>query len=939
MMTNPLEKLKSQILPKSPRTKMKIMNKKSLSLAAFSLALIPSLGLAQTTYTWNGSATDGDWNNTANWDPILDEEGIPVLDGLGAPVSPIPVDDAAGGGRNNGLTIGSEDFIILNGANMPTLNIPELGGDTSGSTAESTPTFIVNSGGTLDLTLNPRTGNGWWTNPEGFGRDVLTVGDDTGPAGEVTVSIANASSEILLSRHPGSVTIGFVINSDGILEFPQGVNFSLDADEGPNRFATITINGGMINIAGGIIDLVTSSANFVTFTEPGGSFTANIALGSDFASFADVQNAIGSSYLAAPGVALNAVDNGDGSFTVTSVAANDPNYWTGTNGQIWDPSTTANFTTNVANDPLVIDTFANAVNISETATFADIFFNAGSSVAVTEFNVNIANGGVQTGLIDFLNENNNYSITSPDTEGITGTTNLRLAGSGEVTLLGTHAYTGVTTVSAGTILNVGNGSTDGSISNSTSIANEGSLIFNTSTSSSTLAANITGSGPIFKRGPETLTVTGAPDLTGTSTVEEGTLIYEDVARSFIYDVAAGATLDFSINNGGGQQILGGEPTFVGAGTFLITGDADIRWGASATFAFSSGALIDVQNGFLRGGLATPEIWVDNFSDLNVAADASFAGSTSAIRIDSLTGDGLVIAGASFTIGVDNGSGTFNGVLGNDGVGSYTKVGTGTQTLTGLNTYTGNTLIETGELILTETSSLAFVPTADTITNQISGPDAGTGSVTLGGQLNINLTDTITTAGNTWQLVDDTNLSVTYGPSFAVTSSLGAFTESPDGVWTLSSGVNAWTFEESTGILTVSSALSGFEEWISGFPLLSDFTPNGDPDGDGLVNLIEFVVNGDPGENNSGLLPSSFEVTDTSFIFVFDRMAGTETSTTQIFQYSSSLEPDEWINLNITDPTAAEIVIGAVAGETQTITVTLPVSLAVNGRLFGRLLVE
>lgn len=50
------------------------------------------------TYTWNGSAGDGDWTNTVNWD---------------------------NGSYPAALSNSAEsDTIIFNGANMPTLNVP-----------------------------------------------------------------------------------------------------------------------------------------------------------------------------------------------------------------------------------------------------------------------------------------------------------------------------------------------------------------------------------------------------------------------------------------------------------------------------------------------------------------------------------------------------------------------------------------------------------------------------------------------------------------------------------------------------------------------------------------------------------------------------------------------------------------------------------------------
>jgi hypothetical protein len=43
------------------------------------------------------------------------------------------------------------------------------------------------------------------------------------------------------------------------------------------------------------------------------------------------------------------------------------------------------------------------------------------------------------------------------------------------------------------------------------------------------------------------------------------------------------------------------------------------------------------------------------------------------------------------------------------------------------------------------------------------------------------------------------------------------------------------------ILSISTASVGFASWIAGYPGLSVSTPSGDPDGDGLPNLVEYLL--------------------------------------------------------------------------------------------------
>eukprot|EP01035_Chromulina_nebulosa_P033772 gene33772-45225_t len=122
----------------------------------------------------------------------------------------------------------------------------------------------------------------------------------------------------------------------------------------------------------------------------------------------------------------------------------------------------------------------------------------------------------------------------------------------------------------------------------------------------------------------------------------------------------------------------------------------VRLVGAATFALGSGALIDVQSGTFVGSSNANEVWTNNLADLNVASGAFFNGVEGNIRVDVLAGSGTIrsgLAGAgyqNFTFGVDQGSGTFAGVLANtDGanLGNFVKTGSGTQILTGASTFT------------------------------------------------------------------------------------------------------------------------------------------------------------------------------------------------------------------------------------------------------------
>ncbi len=155
----------------------------------------------------------------------------------------------------------------------------------------------------------------------------------------------------------------------------------------------------------------------------------------------------------------------------------------------------------------------------------------------------------------------------------------------------------------------------------------------------------------------------------------------------------------------------GDVVYTGLGHLIKTGAGAAVWGArSATFALQAGSWIDVLEGRFIGGSGVNEDWTRNQSGLNVAAGAVFEGQEANVRVDALTGSGLIRSGYSdghssygyetFTFGVANGSGSFAGVLADgNSAAHFTKAGSGVQVLTGNNSYTGGTRVAGGTLAI------------------------------------------------------------------------------------------------------------------------------------------------------------------------------------------------------------------------------------------------
>lgn len=330
----------------------------------------------------------------------------------------------------------------------------------------------------------------------------------------------------------------------------------------------------------------------------------------------------------------------------------------------------------------------------------------------------------------------------------------------------------------------------------------GDSTLDTGTFGATISCPIGGSEGIAKLGASTLVLSAANLWAGPTAINAGVL-----------ELNRETTTDFA-----------GSTTITGSGTLRKSGAGEVQWGvATAVFALDSGALIEVTGGILKGGSNANDNWTNNLSDLHVTGGATFRGTEANIRVDALTGSGTIASGYNgagyqqFTFGVDNGTGTFDGILTNDfSAGTFVKTGSGTQTLTGFNTYTGNTIIEEGTLSITE----AYLDNLASVTILANGildldhlQNDTVGTLFLDG---------VQAAAGLWgrpgSIID-----------------LGADFETP-----LISG---------DGMLDVVIGPDPLAAWlqenISDIDPLADASATGDPDGDGLDNLTEFAFDGEP----------------------------------------------------------------------------------------------
>lgn len=169
---------------------------------------------------------------------------------------------------------------------------------------------------------------------------------------------------------------------------------------------------------------------------------------------------------------------------------------------------------------------------------------------------------------------------------------------GNVALTGNNSCAGATVINAGT-LQVGTGSTSGSLGNSPSVTDNGTLIFNRSDNVSFLGP-ISGTGSLLQQGSGRLTLGGTNSYQGSTTINAGTVALGasgSISNSAVIVVAAGATLDvsavsgFTLNGGLVNQTLQGSGVVTGSVT-TVTGTRLIPGASVGTLSFSNNLIVN-----------------------------------------------------------------------------------------------------------------------------------------------------------------------------------------------------------------------------------------------------------------------------------------------------------------------------------------------------------
>ena len=274
-------------------------------------------------------------------------------------------------------------------------------------------------------------------------------------------------------------------------------------------------------------------------------------------------------------------------------------------------------------------------------------------------------------------------------------------------------------------------------------------------------------------------------------------------------------------------------------------------------------------------------------------------------------------------------------LASNSTGGLTKAGAGILTLSQPATFTGPLNVNAGTLVVNNTLAQTtttvaagatlggnFVTAGPVTVNGTLAPGAavgtasGSSSLTLAGGSTFaaQIADWNGTPGTGYDTADfaSVNITATSGSKLTVlvdATGLTNFTESARdfviasadaalggltaGNWQVNvtgfTGTGTWSLavEGNNVVLSYEAGASGYGTWIAGFSGLSDTSANGDPDSDGITNLVEYALDGQPGTSSTHILPTAV-ASGGNLSFSFVRRAESKGDTTQVFQYGTNL---------------------------------------------------
>jgi len=636
-----------------------------------------------------------------------------------------------------------------------------------GGTGSASASLLVD-GGTLNLIAN-RTFNAVTLSSGSIsGSGILTsTGGFDVRSGNISTALAGGGG--LIKSSAGTVTLSGANSYTGVTTISEGtVIAASNTALGSTVGNTVVSSGATLGVQGGIITLepLTLNGNGVGGTGAllNISNINTVAGAITLGSAARIISASGQMDLLGgiTGAGQNLTIGGTGSILVNG------NITTGTGSLTKVGSGVLQLQgTNTFTGTLQVD--AGSLFLAGGSAIADtgaLVVNTGASVGLfnNETIGSLAGGGnVSLSSHTLTTGGNNASTTYSGNLG--GTGRLTKTGTGTLTLTGNNTYSGGTTITGGT-LQIGNGGTTGTLG-SGNVVNNAALVFNRS-NDLTIDSVISGTGTLTKQGAGILTLSGANTYTGVTTISEGTLIAASgnalgstagntvVSSGATLGVQGGVTVNepLTINGNGvagggalrsisGNNVFGGVITLgsasginTDAGDMELTGAINSA-GFNLTFGGQGNTLVLGNLNLGTGQLTKDGNGITQLEGTNVHGDVTINGGNLSAFGGAALHDGALVTmnggnlfiGASETIGglagsapgasvaiasgqrlsvgANNASTTFAGLIFDNG--ALTKIGTGTLTLTGNNSYSGGTRINEGTIAIGNAGALGSGP--------------------------------------------------------------------------------------------------------------------------------------------------------------------------------------------------------------------------------------
>jgi autotransporter-associated beta strand protein len=227
---------------------------------------------------------------------------------------------------------------------------------------------------------------------------------------------------------------------------------------------------------------------------------------------------------------------------------------------------------------------------------------------------------------------------------ISGTGALTMFGNrGGLTLAGSNSYSGLTTIGSGYTLQIGTGSTNGTLG-SGSVFNAGTLSFNRS-DLYTASNAISGAGAIRQIGTGTTTLSGSNTYTGTTSISAGTLIVASTGSlsSSNLSISGGATFRYNGSSSLASSItlgVGGAGRAVLGGTGTINSAVALDWRNDVLSPGNSPGVLNFTPG---------QTWSSFTYDWELN---NFTGTTAGVDFDQISIAGaLNLSGSNYTLNV------------------------------------------------------------------------------------------------------------------------------------------------------------------------------------------------------------------------------------------------------------------------------------------------